>query len=91
VSLFTNSWQPDDLTELIPKIAPRPVFLINAEHDEVDAKQPEYYAAAREPKQTWIVPEGGHTDGIDVMPEEYERRVVGFFDGALLDRRFAAR
>jgi fermentation-respiration switch protein FrsA (DUF1100 family) len=91
VSLFANSWQPDDLTELIPKIAPRPVFLINAEHDEVDAKQPEYYAAAREPKQTWIVPEGGHTDGIDVMPEEYERRVVGFFDGALLDRRFAAR
>jgi uncharacterized protein len=91
LSLFANSSQPDDLTELIPKIAPRPVFLINAEHDEVDAKQPEYYAAAHEPKQTWLVPEGGHTDGIDVRPEEYERRVVGFFDGALLDRRFAAR
>jgi fermentation-respiration switch protein FrsA (DUF1100 family) len=91
VALFSGSAPPPDLETLIPKIAPRPVFLINAVHHEVDAKAPEYYAAAREPKQQWMVPKGGHTDGIKVMPDEYERRVVAFFDRALLDRRFAAR
>jgi uncharacterized protein len=91
VALFSGSAPPPDLETLIPKIAPRPVFLINAAHNEVDNKAPEYYAAAREPKEQWLVPKGGHTDGIDVMPGEYERRVVGFFDQALLDRGFAAR
>jgi fermentation-respiration switch protein FrsA (DUF1100 family) len=91
LSVFANSGPPSDLTKLLPRIAPRPVFLINAANNEVDAKHAEYYAAAREPKQGWLVPRGGHTDGIDVMPAEYERRVVGFFDDALPDRRFAAR
>jgi uncharacterized protein len=91
VALFAGSSPPPDLETLIPKIAPRPVFLINAVHREVDAKAPEYYAAARSPKQQWMVPRGGHTDGIDVMPAEYEHRVIGFFDRALLDRGFAVR
>jgi uncharacterized protein len=91
LEVFADDAMPSDLTKLLPKIAPRPVFLINAAHNEVDAKAPEYYAAAGSPKQQWLVPKGGHTDGIDVMPQEYERRVVGFFDGALLDRGFAAR
>jgi fermentation-respiration switch protein FrsA (DUF1100 family) len=83
VGVFANDPPPTDLTKLLPRIAPRPVFLINAAHNEVDAKAPEYFAAARAPKQQWLVPQGGHTDGIDVMPAEYERRVVGFFDRAL--------
>ena len=45
---------------------------------------PDYYRAAREPKRIWRVPAGGHTDGIDVRPNEYERRVVDFLDDALL-------
>jgi uncharacterized protein len=84
VRVFTDTAPPPDLTRLLPKIAPRPVLLINAEHHEVDNKAPEYFAAARAPKQQWLVSRGGHTDGIDVMPAEYERRVVGFFDRALL-------
>jgi dienelactone hydrolase len=83
VGVFANDAPPSDLTKLLPRIAPRPVFLINALHHEVDDKAPEYFAAARAPKQQWLVPKGGHTDGIDVMPAEYERRVVGFFDRAL--------
>ncbi len=30
------------------------------------------------------VPEAGHTGGYAARPAEYERRVVGFFDRALL-------
>jgi hypothetical protein len=47
---------------------------------------PDFYAAAREPKQLWEVTAGKHTGGITAVPAEYERRVVGFFDRALLDR-----
>ena len=43
-----------------------------------------FYEAAREPKEIWLVPGAGHTGGIEAEPEEYERRVVSFFDDALL-------
>jgi uncharacterized protein len=86
VALFSDTTPPDNLEDLIPRIAPRPVFLINAAHNEVDQKAPEYFAAAREPKQQWLVPRGGHTGGITAMPREYERRVVDFFDRSLLPR-----
>jgi ABC-type transporter Mla maintaining outer membrane lipid asymmetry ATPase subunit MlaF len=46
-----------------------------------------FYEAAREPKETWLVPGAEHTGGIEAQPEEYERRVVGFFDDALLEKR----
>jgi len=32
------------------------------------------------------VPGSGHTGGINARPKEYERRVIGFFDRALLRR-----
>ena len=83
VALFSNTKPPPNLETLIPRIAPRPVFLINAMHNEVDHKAPEYFAAAGEPKQRWLVPKGGHAAGFRAMPREYERRVVGFLDRSL--------
>ena len=83
VALFSDSAPPANLEKLIPKISPRPVFLINAEHNEVDHKAPEYFAAAGDPKEQWLVPKGGHTGGLEAMPREYERRVVGFLDRSL--------
>jgi hypothetical protein len=38
----------------------------------------------REPKEIWKVPGSRHTGGVDPAPAEYERRVAGFFDDALL-------
>jgi hypothetical protein len=86
LSVFSNALPPENLEVQIPRISPRPVFLINALHNEVDSKAPEYFAAAREPKQQWLVPQGGHTDGIKTMPGEYEQRVIGFLDHALIER-----
>ena len=83
VALFSNTKPPPGLETLIPKIAPRPVFLINAMHNEVDNKASEYFAAAGEPKQRWLVPKGGHVGGFAAMPAEYERRVIGFLDRSL--------
>ncbi len=45
-----------------------------------------FFEAAGEPKQIWEVPNGQHIAGITTEPAEYERRVVGFFDEALLEK-----
>jgi uncharacterized protein len=41
---------------------------------------------ARGRVQLWELPEGKHTGALDEEPEEYERRVIGFFDRRLLGR-----
>jgi hypothetical protein len=46
-------------------------------------RQPQFFAAAGEPKTIWKVPGSSHTGGIDAQPVEYERRVTAFFDAAL--------
>ena len=87
VTVFSNHGPQPPIVERIGLIAPRPVFLISAEHGigGENARQPLYYAAAGEPKELWEVPGAKHTGGIDAEPAEYERRVVGFFDRELLD------
>ena len=67
--------------------APRAVFLIHAAPGMggEDVRQPKYYAAAGQPKQLWKVPGADHTGGLKAQPAEYERRVVDFYDRALLD------
>jgi fermentation-respiration switch protein FrsA (DUF1100 family) len=86
-ALFSNHEPPPNLKSLVPRIAPRSVFLIYALHGtggEEKQLDPKYYAAAGEPKQIWEIPEAAHTGGITARPREYERRVVDFFDRTLL-------
>jgi fermentation-respiration switch protein FrsA (DUF1100 family) len=84
-ALFANAGPPPSLKELVPRIAPRPVFLIFATQGQGGEElNPAYYDAAGEPKTLWEIPEAKHTGGLDARPAEYERRVVGFFDRYLL-------
>jgi pimeloyl-ACP methyl ester carboxylesterase len=87
-TVFQNHGPPPPIGDRIGLIAPRPVFLIYAVPGagQEDVRQPKYFAAAGEPKEIWLVPGSDHTGGIDAQPAEYERRVIGFFDRALLDR-----
>jgi uncharacterized protein len=76
-----------DATKWIAQISPRPVFLMQGGADvviSVDSGQ-RLYDAAGEPKELWFEPELGHVDFASDMPEEYERRVVQFFDMYLLE------
>jgi hypothetical protein len=45
-----------------------------------------YAEAACEPVEFWDLPDVNHTAAIRERPDEYERRVIGFFDEALLGR-----
>ena len=88
-TLFGNTGPPPPIVDRIGRIAPRPVFLIYAVPGigGEDYRQPLYHAAAGDPKQIWRVPGSDHTGGIEARPAEYERRVIAFFDRALLDER----
>jgi fermentation-respiration switch protein FrsA (DUF1100 family) len=64
------------------------VFLIYAEHGVGgESLNEDFYDAAGAPKQLWRVEGGDHTGGYRTDPEGYERRVVAFLDGALLQAR----
>ena len=85
LTLFSDSPPPPLMQETVSRIAPRPVFIIWAPHGvDTEALNPEYFKAAGEPKTLWEIPESNHTGGLAARPAEYERRVVGFFDDALL-------
>ena len=79
---------PESLKDLVGRIAPTPVFFIYGEHGQDGERDlnPTYYRSAHQPKAIWEVPGSGHTGGINARPKEYERRVIGFFDRALLRR-----
>jgi hypothetical protein len=86
VAVFSNQQPPPPIADRIGEIAPRSVFLIWADPGMggEDVRQPKYYAAAGQPKQIWKVPGAEHTGGLKAQPAEYERRVVDFYDRALL-------
>jgi hypothetical protein len=45
---------------------------------------PEYHRLAGPSSSIWEIPDAQHIRGLATHPVEYEKRVVGFFDEALL-------
>ena len=89
-AVFTNTLPPPSLKSDIPKIAPSAVFLVYGEKGQNGSEtKPNkgFYAAANDPKEVWEVPGGQHIAGITTQPQEYERRVMSFFDRTLLERQ----
>jgi fermentation-respiration switch protein FrsA (DUF1100 family) len=85
IAVFTNHAPPPNLNGLVARISPRSVFLIYSGHpvggEELNAT---FYASAGPPRTLWRIADAGHTDGLNRHPAEYERRVIAFFDNALL-------
>jgi fermentation-respiration switch protein FrsA (DUF1100 family) len=77
-----------DTTKWVAQISPRPVFLMQGGADvaiSADSGQ-RLYDAAGEPKELWFEPDLGHVDFDSERADEFERRVVEFFDHYLLDK-----
>ncbi len=88
LTLLSGTAPPPSLDALVGKIAPRPVFLIYAEHGAGgEDLSRDYYAAAGRPKQLWRVRGAGHLGGYETAPRAYEHRVIAFFDHSLLGNR----
>ncbi|MGH2345987.1 MAG: alpha/beta hydrolase [Chloroflexota bacterium] len=69
----------------IALISPRPVFIIQgtADHDLSPRNSIENYAAAKQPKELWLVQGAGHGQTLQRAGSAYVRRVVAFFRKAL--------
>jgi dienelactone hydrolase len=85
LAVLSNQAPPPSLQDRVARISPRPLFLIYSGHpvggEELNAR---FYAAAGEPKTLWKIDDARHTGGLQAHPREYQRRVLGFFDRALL-------
>ncbi len=85
VAVMSGTTPPPSLARLVPRIAPRPVFFVYAGNGGGGEElNPTYYRAARAPRSMWKIDEARHVGGFEARPQEYEARVVGFFDRALL-------
>ena len=84
IAVFSNQSPPANLKDLSARIASQPVLLIAAPNSGHGEELNRGYArAAGDSAALWEIPESGHVGGLDARPEEYERRVIAFFDRAL--------
>jgi hypothetical protein len=83
-SIFSDSLPPRDLGDLVGDIAPRPILLIWSSRGQGGEElNPVFHSRAGGSAEIWEIANGGHVDGLAARPDEYEDRVVGFFDDAL--------
>ena len=70
----------------ISSVAPRPILLIYGSRERSLGGARAQLAAAGPNAALWVVDGAGHGDYLAVAPDEYEARVIAFFDAALLGR-----
>jgi hypothetical protein len=77
-----NSVRP---VEVIGQISPRPLLIIHETGDSVVPADNSLrnFAAARQPKELWLLPGTGHGRAHTVAKSEYEKRVTVFFESAI--------
>lgn len=74
---------PAGVAELIGQIAPRPILLISTGTRNERNNNREYFRRAGEPRELWEIADIQHGEGPSRYPEQYEERVLTFFDQAL--------
>jgi predicted acyl esterase len=71
------------LEDLVPSID-APTLLVSAGRTVERDANVRFDEVANDATEHWNLPEAGHTSAVRDFPEEYEEKVVGFLDGALL-------
>ena len=71
--------------DVVARIAPRPLLIVHCMGDRVvpPTNSERNFEAAGEPKSIWRIPAGGHANGHAIARQEYEHRVIEFFDRSL--------
>jgi dipeptidyl aminopeptidase/acylaminoacyl peptidase len=71
--------------DVISEISPRPLLIIHQQDDQVvpSDNSVRNFAAARQPKELWLVPGTGHGRSHSTAKSEYESRVTHFFEAAI--------
>ncbi len=77
-----NPWGVSPIED-ISNLGPRPVFLIYGEHEIQRGGGQAQFDAAQQPKSLWVVPGGTHGGNYQIAQDEYDQKVVDFFDKSL--------
>jgi pimeloyl-ACP methyl ester carboxylesterase len=76
--------QPEPLSRLVPLIKPRPLLIVAGRKDKGDSTYDDVWARSDGRRGVLWKADADHTKALADHPREYERRVVGLFDRALL-------
>lgn len=84
--LFTGQTPPDNtiLDSITGAAGTRFLFIAAQRTEEEEEYNSAFSEAAGSRGELWLVPEAGHTQALSLYPEEYESRVIAFFDSVLL-------
>jgi uncharacterized protein len=88
-ALWSSDLPPATLESLVSEIpSTTATFFVYGEKGQPEEKPANelIHEKATGYSELWEVPGSGHMKGIEAQPAEYERRVVGFFDRALLGK-----
>jgi uncharacterized protein len=83
LTVLSDAAPPEDLKQLVVRVSPRPLLLIEAAQPAGGEELNQVYLRAAGPTASLWRARGGHTGALAAQPAEYERRVIGFFDRAL--------
>jgi fermentation-respiration switch protein FrsA (DUF1100 family) len=80
--LFSSRYDPVDLIGGLPRC---PLLIIHGDADEVVPLREgrALLAAARGPKDLWVVPGGGHLEALTRYGKDYRPRLAAFLETAL--------
>lgn len=87
VAVFSDTAPPPSMFDLIPDVAPTPLFLISSQEAKNEVLASRFAEVAGAGAETWAIPGDHHVGGMDVAPKAYERRVVGFLERSLGEAR----
>jgi pimeloyl-ACP methyl ester carboxylesterase len=86
VSLWTGTAIPQGIPDVLGAISPRPILFIDTGEAEGRLLVRYFYQAANDPKELWEIPESYHGGQFAARAQEYEERMITFFNAALLDK-----
>ncbi len=81
----TGVTDPISLKEALTEMDARPILFISSGVSTEQHRVEYLFEAAQEPKQLWQIPEANHIGSFQLLPQEYEAKVVNFFDETLLE------
>jgi len=80
-TIFCDCRPPERLDHLVGEISPRPLMLIWTPRGQGgEWNNPRYHDLGGPTTELWEIPESTHVGGYAARPDEYETRVVGFYD-----------
>jgi hypothetical protein len=85
IDMFSQKPAPSPIKEIVSKITPRPILFIAGEDEWLEPALAQRYAAtAGESASVWLVSNAIHLSAIFDHTEEYEQRMLSFYDENLL-------